>query len=43
VTPMGLAMRVFGRDPSRRRFAPAADSYREPRRGRERTHLMHQY
>jgi O-antigen/teichoic acid export membrane protein len=43
VTPMGLAMRTFRRDPVRRRFAPDADTYREPRTRRERAHLRHQY
>jgi hypothetical protein len=27
ITPIGLAMRVFGRDPLERRFEPGADSY----------------
>ncbi|MBK9167701.1 MAG: hypothetical protein IPM24_09580 [Bryobacterales bacterium] len=30
-TPMGLAMRLAGRDPMRRKFDPAADSYWLPR------------
>jgi len=28
--PIGLAMRLFGRDPMRRRLQPEAESYREP-------------
>ena len=43
VTPMGLTMRMFRRDPARRRLAPDADSYREPRARREPAHLRHQY
>jgi hypothetical protein len=43
ITPMGLTMRLFGRDPARRRLAPDVDSYREPRERRDRTHLRHQY
>ena len=32
VTPIGLAMRAFGRDPLARRFDPDAQSYWTPRR-----------
>jgi hypothetical protein len=42
-TPMGVAMRLFGRDAVRRRFAVDADSYREPRAYRDPAHLRHPY
>lgn len=32
-TPVGLCMRLFGRDPMHRRFDPNAESYWVPRRG----------
>jgi MFS family permease len=34
VVPMGLVMKLLGRDPLRRRFEPALESYRVASRGR---------
>jgi saxitoxin biosynthesis operon SxtJ-like protein len=43
VTPMGLAMRLRGRDPMRRRFEPGADSYRVLRQPRPGSHMLRQF
>jgi hypothetical protein len=39
VVPIGLVMRLAGRDPMARKFDPAADSYRVPSKQRRSTHL----
>ena len=41
--PMGLIMRLFGKDPMRRRLQPAADTYRVVRGPRPGTHMKHQF
>ena len=38
-TPMGLVMRLLGKDPMRRRFDPFAKSYRVNRIPRDATHM----
>jgi hypothetical protein len=43
VTPMGIAMRLWGRDPMRRRFEPGADSYRVLRQARPAAHMTRQF
>jgi hypothetical protein len=43
VTPMGFVMRLFGRDPMRRRFDAGAKSYRIGREPRPGTHMRHQF
>jgi saxitoxin biosynthesis operon SxtJ-like protein len=43
VTPMGFAMRLFGRDPMRRRFDSAATTYRIGREARPGTHMKQQF
>ena len=43
VTPIGLAMRLLGRDPMRRRFDRTGESYRIPRVPRPATHMMRQF
>lgn len=43
MTPMGLMMRLLGRDPMRRRFEPAAGTYRVPRPTRPRDHMARQF
>jgi hypothetical protein len=43
VTPMGLVMRLRGRDPMRRRFEPRADSYRVLRQPRPGSHMTRQF
>ena len=42
-TPIGLAMRMLGKDPMRRNFEPEANSYRVLRQPRPRSHLTHQF
>jgi Saxitoxin biosynthesis operon protein SxtJ len=39
-TPMGLVMRLLGKDPMRRRFDPTAQSYRVNRTPRDATHMQ---
>jgi hypothetical protein len=39
ITPMGMAMRLLGKDPLHRRFSGEAESYRVNRTPRERTHM----
>jgi hypothetical protein len=39
-TPMGLVMRLLGKDPMRRRFDPMAQSYRVNRSPRDATHMQ---
>jgi len=43
VTPMGIAMRRFGRDPMRRRFEPEATTYRVPKTSRDSDHMTRQF
>ena len=43
VTPMGILMRRFGRDPMRRRFEPDATTYRVPKSSRAATHMTRQF
>ena len=43
LTPIGGAMRLAGRDPLRRRWDPAAPTYRQPPHPRPPTHLHHPY
>ena len=41
--PMGLIMRLLGKDPMNRRFLKGEDSYRVPRKPRPASHLKHQF
>ena len=43
VTPIGLVMRLTGRDPMRRRFEPTGDSYRVRSVPRPATHMLRQF
>jgi hypothetical protein len=43
VMPIGLAMRVFGRDPMRRRYVAGVGTYRVPRTYRSSVHMKQQY
>ncbi len=43
LTPMGLAMRLLGKDPLRRRFDPKAETYRVTRPPRPGSHMTHQF
>src|SRR5262245_40198983 len=43
LTPMGILMRRFGRDPMHRRFEPAATTYRVSKPGRSATHMTRQF
>ena len=43
VVPIGLIMRMFGRDPMARRFEAERESYRVPSRSRGRESLEHPY
>jgi hypothetical protein len=43
VTPIGLAIRLFGRDPMRRGFDRKAQSYRIPREPRPGEHMRRQF
>jgi hypothetical protein len=42
-TPMGLFMRLRGKDPMRRTLAPEVESYRVLRQPRSSAHMMHQF
>jgi hypothetical protein len=42
-TPMGLYMRLRGKDPMRRTLAPEAESYRVVRQPRPAAHMRHQF
>jgi hypothetical protein len=42
-TPMGLFMRLRGKDPMRRTLAPEVESYRVVRQPRSSAHMMHQF
>jgi hypothetical protein len=43
VTPMGLIMRRFGRDPMQRRFEPGAETYRVLKPSRPGAHMIRQF
>jgi hypothetical protein len=43
LTPVGLVMRLLGRDPMRRAYDPDAASYRQPRGPRAGDHMRHQF
>jgi hypothetical protein len=43
VTPIGFAIRLFGRDPMRRGFDREAPSYRIPREPRPGEHMRRQF
>jgi hypothetical protein len=42
-TPLGLYMRLRGKDPMRRTLAPEAESYRVVRQPRSSSHMLHQF
>jgi hypothetical protein len=42
-TPMGIYMRLRGKDPMRRTLAPEAESYRVVRQPRPASHMRHQF
>jgi hypothetical protein len=42
-TPMGLYMRLRGKDPMQRTLAPEAESYRVVRQPRPSSHMRHQF
>jgi len=42
-TPLGLFMRLRGKDPMRRTWAPAAETYRVRRQPRPAAHMWHQF
>src|SRR5262245_31960768 len=42
-TPLGLFMRLRGKDPMRRTLAPEAESYRVVRQPRPASHMRHQF
>jgi hypothetical protein len=42
-TPMGLYMRLRGKDPMRRTLTPEAESYRVVRQPRPSSHMRHQF
>jgi len=42
-TPLGLLMRLRGRNPMRRTLTPEAESYRVVRQPRPSSHMMHQF
>jgi hypothetical protein len=43
VTPMGIIMRRFGRDPMQRRFEPGVATYRVPKSARTAAHMTRQF
>ena len=43
ITPMGLVMRLMGRDPMHRALRQGTDSYRVVRAPRPRQHMRHQF
>lgn len=43
VTPMGMVMRLLGKDPMRRLFVQDATTYRVVRAARPRHHMRHQF
>ena len=42
-TPLGVYMRLRGRDPMRRTLSPEAESYRVVRQSRPSSHMRHQF
>ena len=42
-TPLGVYMRLRGKDPMRRTWAPEAESYRVVRQPRPASHMQHQF
>ena len=42
-TPLGVYMRLRGKDPMRRTWAPEAESYRVVRQPRPSSHMRHQF
>src|SRR5262245_32270075 len=42
-TPLGVYMRLRGKDPMRRTWAPEAESYRVVRQPRSAAHMRHQF
>ena len=42
-TPVGVVLRVFGKDPMRRKFDPTAATYRLVRAPRPGSHMRHQF
>jgi hypothetical protein len=42
-TPMGLVMRLFGKDPMHRKLEPNSDTYRVIRQGRSPSHMNRQF
>jgi hypothetical protein len=42
-TPLGVYMRLRGKDPMRRTLAPEAESYRVVRQPRPAAHMQHQF
>jgi len=43
ITPMGLVMRLFGRDPMQRALDSNATTYRVPQKPRPGTHMLRQF
>jgi hypothetical protein len=43
LTPVGIVARLLGNDPMRRRYDPAAPSYRQPRSPRPASHMRQQF
>ena len=41
--PLGLSMRLFGKDSMRRRFEPSAESYRVVKQQRPGSHMKQQF
>jgi Saxitoxin biosynthesis operon protein SxtJ len=43
LTPVGVFLRLLGKDPMRRRYDPKAGSYRQTREPRPASHMWHQF
>jgi len=43
LTPVGVVLRLLGKDPMRRRYDPAAGSYRQAREPRPGSHMRRQF
>jgi len=43
LTPIGVFLRLLGKDPMRRRYDPTAGSYRQAREPRPASHMRHQF
>ena len=43
ITPMGLVMRLIGKDAMCRKYDPGADTYRVVRQPRPSSHMLHQF